>query len=57
MKKIAKNYLRGQFTIDILATLPFDAIGEVLFSSERVFFKFFGALKLVRVLRLSKIIQ
>lgn len=56
VKMIYNHYLRGQFTIDILATLPFDTIGEVLFQSDEVFFKFFGALKLVRVLRLSKII-
>ena len=56
VKLIGRYYLRGQFTIDLLATLPFDAIGEVLFSSDNATFKIFGALKLVRVLRLSKII-
>lgn len=56
VKMIGRYYLRGQFTIDMLATLPFDTIGEILFSSDNATFKFFGALKLVRVLRLSKII-
>lgn len=56
VKLIARHYLRGQFTIDLLATLPFDTIGAVLFDSDNLTFKFFGALKLVRVLRLSKII-
>lgn len=56
VKMISQYYLRGQFTIDILATLPFDTIASALFQSDEVFFKFFGALKLVRVMRLSKII-
>lgn len=56
VKMIGRHYLRGQFTVDILATLPFDSIGESLFSSDNATFKVFGALKLVRVLRLSKII-
>ena len=55
-KTIARQYLRGQFTIDMLATVPFDTLGQLLFSSDNVTFKIFGALKLVRVLRLSKII-
>ena len=56
VKMISRYYLRGQFTIDILATVPFDSLAEWMFQSDEVIFKFFGALKLVRVMRLSKII-
>ena len=28
-KKIAKNYLRGRFLIDLLSTVPFDNIAKV----------------------------
>ena len=45
----------GQFTIDFLATVPFDSIAEVVLGDAGLF-KFLGALKLVRVLRLSRII-
>ena len=51
---IARQYLKGQFTIDVLATLPFDTIGAIFGKGQA--FKVFGALKLVRVLRLNKII-
>ena len=56
VKMISQYYLRGQFTIDLLATVPFDTLGEAIFQSDHPSFKIFGALKLVRVLRLSKII-
>ena len=56
VKLISQYYLRGQFTIDLLATVPFDTLGEAIFQSDHPSFKIFGALKLVRVLRLSKII-
>ena len=51
---ITRQYLKGQFTIDVLATLPFDTIGAIFGKGQA--FKVFGALKLVRVLRLNKII-
>ena len=56
LKHVASYYLKTNFTVDLLATIPFDTIGEAVFSSENATFKIFGALKLVRVLRLSKII-
>ena len=56
VKLMAKNYLRGQFTIDLLATIPFDALAKLLLQSDNATFKVFGALELVRVLRLNKII-
>ena len=54
VKLIAKFYIKGQFTIDVLATLPFDTIGEMFGGNDSL--KVLGALKLVRVLRLNKII-
>ena len=55
IKALAKYYLLGQFFIDFLATVPFDSIAEVVLG-EAGLFKFLGALKLVRVLRLNRII-
>ena len=54
-KLLAINYIKGQFTIDVLATVPFDSLAEAILGKAG-FFKAFGALKLVRVLRLSRII-
>jgi len=54
VKSIARYYFKGQFTIDVLATLPFDTIAAIFGGGDA--FKVFGALKLVRVLRLNKII-
>lgn len=31
VKMIMQYYLRGQFTIDLLATVPFDTLGEAIF--------------------------
>lgn len=59
LKSIAKNYLKGRFWVDVLASLPLDFIG-LLFLSENgdtMAFELFGLLKLVRVLRLSRIIM
>lgn len=59
LKMIAKNYLRGRFWLDILASLPLDILTLFLFSSDSdtTAFDLFGLLKLVRVLRLSRIIM
>ena len=56
IKYVAQNYIKTSFTVDLLATIPFDTVGQASFNSENATFKIFGALKLVRVLRLSKII-
>lgn len=55
LKTLAKYYFYGQFTIDFLATVPFDTFAEIILGDAGLF-KFLGALKLVRVMRLSKII-
>ena len=56
-KQMAIVYLKGQFTVDLLATVPFDAIAELFAGGgDTVYFKLLGVMKLVRVLRLSKII-
>lgn len=59
LKMIAKHYLKGRFWLDILASLPLDLIGVLVFSgnSNTIVFEAFGLLKLVRVLRLSRIIM
>lgn len=58
-KKIIKNYLKGRFWIDILASLPMDAVTLMFAPSagNNIIFDLFGLLKLVRVLRLSRIIM
>ncbi|CAI2375579.1 unnamed protein product [Moneuplotes crassus] len=54
---IAINYLKLQFWIDFLATIPFDLGAELFISnSNSGFFQLFSLLKLVRVLRLGKLI-
>lgn len=57
-KRIAKDYLKGSFTIDFLSVIPLDLLGQLLFkglSSKQL--KLFSLLKLVRLLRLSRIIR
>ena len=53
-KEIRINYLKGQFTIDFLATMPFDSVAELILGEAGIF-KLLGALKLVRILRLARI--
>ena len=55
-KVIAKNYLKGRFWIDLLATIPFDTISLIAGGSSSAL-QLFGILKLVRIARLSKIIS
>ena len=57
-KKVALKYLRGKFFIDFLASIPFDYI-VLLFETDdnsSFIFELFSLLKLVRVLRLSRLI-
>ena len=54
-KAIAKQYLKGRFWMDLLATIPFDLI-----AGDNPNFQFttlFGLLKTTRVLRLGRIIR
>ena len=53
---MSKHYMANAFTIDFVSTVPFDFIGEALFNTKSATIKVFGALKLIRVLRLNKII-
>jgi potassium channel len=50
---IFKNYLFGRFSIDLLATLPFDKI----IKSEKLNIKIIACLKLIRILRLGRLIK
>jgi potassium voltage-gated channel Eag-related subfamily H protein 7 len=54
-KQLAHLYFQGQFTIDFLSTVPFDTFAELILG-DAGFFKVLGVLKLVRVMRLSRII-
>ncbi|CAI2361123.1 unnamed protein product [Moneuplotes crassus] len=57
-KVIAKQYIQGKFWIDLLASIPFDIV-TLFFSdsaSGTLTFELFGLLKLIRVLRLSRLI-
>ena len=54
-KSLAIFYLYDSFTIDFLATVPFDTFAELLLG-DAGFFKVMGALKLARVLRIGRII-
>ena len=60
-KDIAINYLAGKFTIDLLSTIPFDTLSSFIFkemhSDKSKKLVLFSCLKLVRILRLSRIID
>lgn len=57
-KKIAIQYLKGRFWIDLIATVPIDYIVEPLLEGDAnsTVLQMLGLLKLVRVLRLSRLI-
>lgn len=55
-KKIATNYLRGRFWIDLIATIPLDNIAELIMHRNTNLLSVFSIMKLVRVLRLNRII-
>ena len=55
--KIAINYFKGRFWIDLLATIPFDTFAELVFNPGNTrALQLFSLMKLARVLRLSRII-
>ena len=56
LKGIAWNYIKTRFTIDVLATVPFDFIISIFTSENVSLLELFAVLKLVRVFRLSRII-
>ena len=58
-KTISLKYIKGKFFIDLLASIPFDffttVIGEEL-NNNKFAFQLFGLLKLIRIVRLTKLI-
>ena len=54
--KIAINYLKSRFWIDLFATIPFDTIVELILSQSSNELQTFGILKLIRIARLNKIV-
>jgi len=57
-KTIAIKYLKGGFMIDFLSTIPLDSMASIFLDANTASsFKLFGALKLIRVLRLNRIIR
>ena len=54
---VAWNYIRTRFFVDLLATIPFDTFAGFVFNTDSIYFQLFGLMKLVRVLRLSRIIS
>ena len=57
MKKIQMNYLTGRFIVDFLSTVPFDTIGFAITQEKNEILPLFSLLKLIRVTRLSRIIE
>ena len=57
-KMITKNYLKGRFWVDLVASCNFDLIFLVLAPDmeENAFTSLFGMLKLVRLLRLGRMV-
>jgi hypothetical protein len=57
VNKIALNYIKTRFWIDLMATIPFDVIGSLIFGDGNAsMLRLFSLLKLARVLRLNRII-
>ena len=54
--KIAINYLKERFWIDLFATIPFDTIVELIFFQTTKEFQTFGILKLIRIARINKLV-
>ena len=60
LKKIAKHYLKNQFFLDLMATIPFEkiaAIFETVSTNNRSQYTFISCLKLIRILRLGRLIN
>ena len=55
--KIAKNYFKTRFWIDLVATLPMEKFAGLNPNLNPKTLKFLSMIKLVRLLRLSKIIN
>ena len=58
LKEIATNYIKSRFWVDLLASIPFDFFSYAISNdkSNALLLQMFGLLKLVRVLRLSRLI-
>lgn len=57
LNKIAWEYMKGRFWIDLIASIPLDSIAFLIVGSgDSANLQLFGLFKLVRVLRLSRII-
>ena len=58
--KVAWNYLKGgRFLVDLLASIPFEALYGYIFpnSGDNETLKLLGLLKLIRLLRLQRVIR
>jgi hypothetical protein len=56
-KVIARKYLSSRFTIDLLSTLPIDNIAKIFSDTNNPALQLFSLLKLVRVSKISHIIE
>ena len=55
-KKITQNYMAGRFWVDLCASIPFE-IFVIFFQEGSSQLKFFGMLKLVRLMRLGRMVS
>ena len=53
-RDIAAHYLNGFFTIDLLATIPFDSLFK---NAEGIKLTWLNALKMIRLLRLGRLLK
>jgi len=58
-KRIAIQYLKGRFWIDIIASVPFDYVVQPFLRGDnnRTVLQMLGVIKLARILRLSRLIS
>ena len=54
--KITQNYMQGRFWIDLCASIPFE-IFQIFFQEGSEQLKFFGMLKLIRLMRLGRMVS
>ena len=59
LKRIAVSYAKGRFCIDIISSIPFNILTLMILEENlnSVVFKMFSLLKLMRILRLSRILM
>lgn len=58
IRKITQSYIKGRFVLDLMAAIPFELLSQFLLNSSHIKkFGLFSILKIIRVLRFTKVIS